>query len=85
MMINEIKKNSRSLSKDEMKEFKGGVAEAAAEGCGRGFCDYYEAHTGPVLGVCEINSNGRCVCNAGTSSILWDKPCYYIIIVPVAD
>lgn len=58
-----------------MKNLKGqgvsisGDANRAAETCLTGSCWYQQADIGWVQGVCQTNSKGRCVCNAGTSSI----------------
>lgn len=56
-----------------MKKLKGGVAAEAGAVCHENmYCIYYEANTGYVRGTCEHNSNHKCVCNAGTSSVVYD-------------
>jgi hypothetical protein len=64
-----------------MKKLKGGLTADAR--CRTGTCSYREAHTGMVTGRCESNSAGNCVCNAGTSSVVWPdcKATSVIIII----
>ena len=60
------------LSKDEQKRIKGGSEPEPTECASREVeCTYYESGTGNVTGRCEQNSRGLCVCNAGTSSVVW--------------
>ena len=68
-MSNEIKKDAKRLGNDEMKKIRGGL-EVENSPCRSGTCWYYESGTGNVGGYCEENSKGKCVCNAGTSSIV---------------
>lgn len=63
----------RSLSKAEQKQVLGGNDLPPGGGSVCKFqseCSYYESGTGNVTGKCEENSNGSCVCNAGTSSVV---------------
>jgi natural product precursor len=56
------------LNRKEMKNIMAGSGTACRDS---GWdCFYYESGTGTVVGTCETNSRGSCVCNAGTSSIV---------------
>lgn len=60
----------KMLSRSEQLLIKGGVnpptfCKIALE------CTFYEAGHGNVTGQCEQNSANKCVCNAGTSSVVW--------------
>jgi hypothetical protein len=80
-MANEIKKNAKRLSNDEMKKLKGGLTAAAAR-CKTNPCRYFESTAaGWVDGKCEGNSAGACVCNAGTSSIVTSACKLEVIII----
>jgi hypothetical protein len=68
-MLYKIEQNVKRLSQTEMKQLKGGLADAGGS-CGTGSCSYYEANTGNVTGTCQTNSAGNCVCNAGSSSVV---------------
>lgn len=65
------------LGRNTQKKIKGGVAEEPVGEIGGGCrtsylsCTYYESGTGSVTGHCEENSNGSCVCNASSSSVVF--------------
>lgn len=64
-----------------MKKLKGGLTAATAR-CKTNPCRYFESTAaGWVDGKCEGNSNGDCVCNAGTSSIVTSKCKQDVIII----
>lgn len=85
MMINEIKKTARTLGRDEMKKLRGGAAAEPQARCFSGLaCKYDEANHGEVTGVCETNSAGKCVCNAGTSSVVWCE-CRIAMIIEIGN
>jgi hypothetical protein len=71
-MLYKINQNGRRLCSSEMKRLKGGLVDPSAGVCRTESCSYYEANTGNVTGTCQPNSAGNCVCNAGSSSVVFE-------------
>ncbi len=65
------------LNKEQMKSIVGGDYGGGHICYGRNItCYYEEAGRGWTGGWCDTNSNGRCVCDAGSSSVLFQS-CVY--------
>ena len=68
--MKKIQDLGKTLSRNEQKKIRGGTDPVSI--CKIGYeCTYYESGTGNVTGMCKENSNGRCVCDATTSSVIW--------------
>lgn len=80
-MTKEIKKNARSLSRDEMKKVKGGLAAADAK-CKTNPCKFFaDSKHGWVEGKCDSNSNGDCVCDARPIASIVASECKLEVII----
>jgi hypothetical protein len=66
------------LSREQLKHVIGGDDGSGSGGAhtcygSQSSCSYDQAGSGSVNGSCSTNSNGRCVCGNGSSSVLSDS------------
>lgn len=74
MIMKRLSGKTELISREDMKRLIGGFGGSGDSLCSSGPCEFPGKNGKPVSGTCVTNSNDRCVCDAGTESVIWEGP-----------